>query len=404
MKSFAPCLIVVLTTGLSLAQTPATQPSDANTCCAVSGRAGIMLAAADAAGAPAAVGAASTQPGHKAKLDTTHWPAKPWPSDMVWIPGGEFAMGTNEKNAWNGEKPAHQVRVDGFWMDTTEVTNAQYRKFVEATGYKTVAERPVDWEELKKQVPPGTPKPPEEMLKPGALVFFQRDHPVATNDVSQWWRWTTGADWLHPEGPGSSTADRANHPVVQIAWEDAVAYAKWAGKRLPTEAEWECAARGGLAQKRFAWGDEDITDEKPRCNIWQGQFPWKNTLADKYLCTSPAGTFEPNGYGLHDMMGNVWEWCSDQYRADAYARQLAASKGAVLINPTGPNNSWDPDETIPTTTKRVIRGGSFLCHKSYCESYRPSARRGQSTDTGMSHVGFRCVMTQAAWEKVRASP
>jgi formylglycine-generating enzyme required for sulfatase activity len=294
------------------------------------------------------------------------------PPGMVWIPGGEFLMGTDEKNAWNTEKPAHRVRLDGFWMDTTEVTNAQFRAFVTATNYKTIAERPVDWEELKKQVPPGTPKPADEMLQPGSMVFSPPDHPVSMGDPSQWWQWTIGANWQHPEGPASDLQGRDDHPVVQVSYEDAVAYAKWAGKRLPTEAEWEFAARGGLSQKRFVWGGEDIDDEHPRCNIWQGQFPWKNTLDDKFLRTSPAKTFAPNGYGLYDMAGNVWEWCSDLYRADEYARDVKAANGEAIVNPKGPNDSWDPDDSVPSNPKQVIRGGSFLCHKSYCESYRPA--------------------------------
>jgi sulfatase modifying factor 1 len=320
------------------------------------------------------------------------------PPGMVWIRGGEFTMGTSDPTAWNTEKPPHRVRVDGFWMDATEVTNAQFRAFVEATGYKTVAERPVDWNELRKQVPPGTPKPPDEQLQPGALVFTPPDHSVPLNDVSGWWTWTTGADWRHPEGPGSTIASREDHPVVHVAWEDAVAYAVWAGKRLPTEAEWEYAARGGLDGKRFIWGDEETTDANPRCNIWQGEFPWKNTLKDRFARTAPVKSFAPNGYGLFDMAGNVWEWCSDQFRADDYSRLVARQHGEPVVNPTGPADSWDPNEAIESTPKRVIRGGSYLCHKSYCESYRPSARRGLTPDTGMAHVGFRCVMTPEAWK------
>ncbi len=313
---------------------------------------------------------------------------------MRWIPDGEFVMGTNDESAWNTEKPAHRIRVTGFWIDETEVTNAQFSAFVKATGYKTLAERPVDWEELKKQAPPGTPKPAPEMLLPGSLVFTPPDHAVPADDMRGWWTWTTGASWRHPEGPKSSIEGRENHPVVHVAWDDAAAYAKWAGNQLPTEAEWEYAARGGLVDKRFPWGAEEPTDRDPRCNIWQGEFPWKNTLKDKYMRTAPVKSFAPNGYGLYDMAGNVWEWCSDNYRADEYERVLTESKGAVLVNPAGPRDSWDPDDAIDSTTKRVIRGGSFLCHKSYCESYRSSARRGQTPDTSMSHLGFRCVKSK----------
>jgi formylglycine-generating enzyme required for sulfatase activity len=276
-------------------------------------------------------------------------------------------------------------------MDATEVTNAQYREFVKATGYKTVAERPLDWEELKKQVPPGTPKPADDVLQPGSVVFMPPDQPVALNNVQNWWQWTVGANWQHPEGPNSNLDGRDQHPVVHIAFEDAVAYAKWADKRLPTEAEWEFAARGGLERKRFTWGDQPYDDEKPLCNIWQGEFPWKNTLTDKYLRTAPVKTFPPNGYGLYEMAGNVWEWCSDFYRADAYVRRTVQSKGEVIENPKGPNDSWDPNDAVESNPKHVIRGGSFLCHVTYCESYRPSARRGEAPDTGMSHLGFRCV-------------
>jgi formylglycine-generating enzyme required for sulfatase activity len=310
---------------------------------------------------------------------------------MVWIPGGEFLMGTNEADVWNTEKPAHLVRVKGFWMDATEVTNAQFAQFVEATNYKTIAERPVDWEQLKKQVPPGTPKPPDDVLQPGAMVFTPPNRQVNINDPGGWWTWTIGADWKHPLGPGSKIEGIANHPVVMIAYEDALAYAKWAGKRLPTEAEWEFAARGGLPQKRFMWGDENVDNGAPRCNIWQGEFPWKNLATDGYARTAPVKSYAPNGYGVYDMGGNVWEWCTDLYRADEYTRALTAAKGGVLVNPVGPSDSWDPQDPVPTNPKHVIRGGSFLCHKSYCESYRPSARRGETPDTGMSHLGFRCV-------------
>ncbi len=324
-----------------------------------------------------------------------HASASAQPPGMVWVPGGSFTMGTEGDQARASERPAHRVRVDGFWMDATEVTNAQFAEFVKATGYVTVAERPADWEELKKQVPPGTPKPPPEMLAPGSLVFTPPNQAVPLEQHAAWWRWTHGADWRHPEGPESSIATRQNHPVVQIAWDDAVAYAEWAGKRLPTEAEWEFAARGGLEGKRFPWGDDKPTSKQSRANIWHGEFPHRNTKDDGFYRTAPVKTFEPNGYGLHDMAGNVWEWCSDWYRADLYAirvRQLGA--GGVAENPAGPDQPWDPRE--PRAPSRVTRGGSFLCHISYCESYRPGARRGTAADTGTSHIGFRCAMTKKA--------
>lgn len=308
------------------------------------------------------------------------------PPGMVWIPGGEFVMGTDGAEAPGTEQPAHRVYVDGFWMDEHEVTNAQFAEFVEATGYVTTAEKPPDWEELKKSLPPGTPKPPEEKLVPGSLVFTPPTEPVPTDNPERWWTWTPGACWKHPEGPGSNLQGRENHPVVHVSWFDAVAYARWAGKRLPTEAEWEFAARGGLSGKRFTWGNDPPTDTQPKANIWQGTFPHLNTKADGWERTAPVKSFPPNGYGLYDMAGNVWEWCADWYRADEYARRAGVQE---IRNPQGPSNSWSPRE--PYAALRVTRGGSFLCHVSYCESYRPAARRGTAQDTGLSHVGFRCV-------------
>ena len=310
------------------------------------------------------------------------------PPGMVWIPGGEFTMGTDADLGWPDEKPAHRVRVDGFWMDQTEVTNAQFRSFVEATGYVTTAEQPPALEEIMKQVPPGTPPPPPEKLVPGSLVFQPTKGPVDTRNFSLWWHWTTGANWRHPEGPESNIEGLETHPVVQVSWDDAAAYAKWAGKRLPTEAEWEFAARGGLAGKNYVWGDEPFSDEKPQCNIWQGEFPYRNTSKDGYERTAPAKSFAPNGYGLYDMAGNVWEWCADWYDRELHKRR--AGKG-VVVNPTGPERTYDPAH--PFEPRRVQKGGSFLCNDSYCSRYRPSARHGCSPDTGMSHVGFRCVKT-----------
>ncbi len=310
------------------------------------------------------------------------------PPGMVWIPGGEFTMGTDWDKAWADEKPAHRVKVDGFWMDETEVTNAQFRKFVEATHYVTTAEKPPDLKEILKQLPPGTPEPKEKPVA-GSLVFTPTDGPVSLKDFTQWWRWTPGADWSHPDGPKSDIKGKDDHPVVHVSWDDAVAYAKWADKRLPTEAEWEFAARGGLDGKKYAWGDEPFNKEKPQCNIWQGEFPYKNTALDGFERTAPAKSFEPNGYKLYDMAGNVWEWCSDWYQVDLYRKR--ADKG-LTVNPKGPEKSFDPRQ--PYTPQRVQKGGSFLCDDSYCSRYRPSARHGCSPDTGMSHVGFRCAMTK----------
>jgi formylglycine-generating enzyme required for sulfatase activity len=312
------------------------------------------------------------------------------PPGMVWVPGGEFTMGTDSDLGWPDEKPAHRVKVDGFFMDQTEVTNAQFRRFVEATGYVTTAEKPVDTEAILRQLPPGTPPPPRENLAPGSLVFTPTAGPVKLNDFSQWWKWTPGACWKHPEGTGSNIDGKDDHPVVHVSWDDAVAYAKWAGKRLPTEAEWEFAARGGLAGKPYVWGDERPgTGGKWQCNIWQGEFPHRNTALDGFERTAPVGSYPPNGYGLFDMAGNVWEWCADWYDRDLYRKR--AGRG-VAVNPAGPDRSSNPAR--PFTPERVQRGGSFLCSDAYCTRYRPSARHGCSPDTGMSHVGFRCVQSR----------
>lgn len=311
------------------------------------------------------------------------------PAGMVWIPGTEYHMGTDSDLGWPDERPAHRVRVDGFWMDETEVTNDQFAEFVAATGYVTTAERAPTAEEILAQSPPGTPAPPPEMLVPGSLVFVPPDSPVDLRDYSQWWQWTPGASWRHPEGPGSDLKDRGTHPVTQVSWDDAAAYAKWAGKRLPTEAEWELAARGGLAGKPYVWGDEPPGSAGQwQANIWQGEFPHRNTAEDGYARTAPVRSFEPNGYGLYDMAGNVWEWCNDWYDRELYARRGGEQ---CTINPTGPSASYDPNQ--PYQPQRAQRGGSFLCNDSYCSRYRPSARHGGSPDTGMSHVGFRCVQS-----------
>jgi len=308
---------------------------------------------------------------------------------MVWIPGGRYEMGTESIYGWPEEKPAHAVQVDGFWMDTTEVTNAQFQEFVQATGYVTTAEKVPTLEEIMAQVPPGTPPPDPGLLVAGSVVFVAPDHQVDLNDYSQWWQWTPGANWKHPEGPESHLQGRENHPVVHVSWDDATAYARWAGKRLPSEAEWECAARGGLASQDFVWGDELPNDEFLPANLWQGEFPTQNSARDGYLRTSPVKSYAVNKYGLYDMAGNVWEWCADWYGREIHQSMCGQE---VCINPRGPVRTSDP--TQPHATLRVQKGGSFLCHESYCMRYRPSARQGCSPDTGMSHVGFRCVKSK----------
>ncbi len=304
---------------------------------------------------------------------------------MVYIPGGSFMMGGDNSQASADEYPKHQVKIDPFWMDETEVTNAQFQRFVEATGYITTAGRKPDWEELKKTVPPGTPKPPDSLLVAASLVFQQTNGPVDLNNYNEWWAWVPGADWKHPEGPGSSIKGRENFPVVHVSWYDAMAYCKWAGKRLPTEAEWEFAARGGLQNNIYPWGNEHVNAGRPKTNSWEGKFPYDNEKKDGYITAAPVKSFAPNGYGLYDMAGNVWEWCSDWYEADYYKTVANTTN----INPKGPAKSFDPDD--PYTPKRSLRGGSFLCNDSYCSGYRVARRMKSSPDTGLEHTGFRCV-------------
>jgi formylglycine-generating enzyme required for sulfatase activity len=323
--------------------------------------------------------AVASQPGIVSAADST---AK---DGMVWIPGGEFVMGASDKEGREDEYPRHTVRVKGFWMDITEVTNEQFSKFVQATGYLTTAERKPDWEELKKQVPPGTPKPHDSVLVAASLVFQAAAGPIPLDDASQWWKWVKGANWKHPQGPGSTIKGKEKLPVVHISWDDANAYAKWAGKRLPSEAEWEFAARGGLLGKPYTWGDEPVSQGKQKANIWQGRFPDDNKVLDGFRGPAPVKSFVPNSYGLFDMAGNVWEWCADWYDAGYYE----TVQNKINANPSGPLHSNDPQE--PGVPKRVVRGGSFLCHDSYCASYRVSARMKTSPDTGLEHTGFRCV-------------
>ncbi len=304
-------------------------------------------------------------------------PAPERTREMVLIPGGTFWMGSDTGPA--DTRPQHRVKVDGFWMDQHEVTNEQFARFVESTGYVTTAER--------TPAPDDLPGIPADQLVPGSLVFT----PPGTKDASlhqplSWWQFVPGANWRHPEGPGSGIDDRAKHPVVHVSWDDAAAYCKWAGKRLPTEAEWEYAARGGLDRKEYVWGGEQEPQGKHLANIWQGRFPEQNTKEDGFIAAAPVGSFQANGYGLYDMAGNVWEWCADWYRPDYYAHSPAT-------DPSGPDTSYDPDE--PGAKKRVERGGSFLCTDQYCGSFRPARRMKTSPDTSLCHTGFRCAISAA---------
>jgi formylglycine-generating enzyme len=287
---------------------------------------------------------------------------------MVRIPAGRFAMGSED--FYPEERPVHEVDVDGFWIDERPVTVREFRRFVKETGYVTVAERPLDPE----QYPDAEPA----LLVPGSLVFHPTRGPVDLRDYRNWWRYVPGACWHRPEGPGSDTYTRAGHPVTHVAHEDAAAYAEWAGKALPTEAEWERAARGGLDGAVYAWGDDPLTDGKPMANTWQGDFPWRNTLDDGYAGTSPVASFPPNGYGLYDACGNVWEWTVDWFTSDH-------------DEPT-PSPCCGPPRSDGEIPRRVIKGGSHLCAPSYCLRYRPAARQGEAIDTSTSHIGFRCVV------------
>ena len=326
----------------------------------------------------------ATAVGHEPTVEESRKPPGPAPQNMVWVPGGEFSMGMNDPrrelcggpDPMRDAQPVHRVRVDGFWMDRTEVTNEQFAAFVEATGHVTVAERAPSPEEA-----PGVPA---EALMPGSLVFSPPPSGPARHALD-WWRFVPGANWRQPEGPGSNLAGRERHPVVHIAYDDAAAYARWAGKRLPTEAEWEFAARGGRTGELYPWGNELQPGGEWAANIFQGRFPTRNDALDGYRASAPAGSYPANGYGLHDMSGNVWEWCADWYRPDTYAGRDQAA------NPTGPARaqSFDPQE--PGLPKRVQRGGSFLCTDQYCTRYMVGSRGKGDVNTSSNHVGFRCV-------------
>ena len=310
----------------------------------------------------------------------------PAPEGMVWISGGEFSMGSDatdeslchQPGVTRDSQPVHRVYVDGFWMDKTEVTNEQFEKFVKATGYKTIAEIVPTREQF--------PSAPPENLVAGSTVFTPTPAPVKLDDMFQWWSYVKGADWRHPEGPQSDLKGREKYPVVQVAYPDAAAYAKWAGKRLPTEAEWEFAARGGLAGKTYAWEGDLKPGGKWMANIYEGKFPVKDTGEDGFAGLAPVAQFPANGYGLHDMAGNAWEWVSDWYRPDTYARQKLT--GSLPRNPVGPAASYDPSQ--PNEKMRVHRGGSYLCSDQYCSRYMVGTRGKGEETTAANHLGFRC--------------
>ncbi|WP_425237634.1 formylglycine-generating enzyme family protein [Ulvibacterium sp.] len=313
------------------------------------------------------------------------------PEGMVWIPGGIFSKGAvpQDKTAMGHEKPAHKVAVDGFFMDITEVTNREFKEFVEETGYVTVAEREIDWEEMKKQLPEGTPKPHDSIMQPGSLTFKKAKSSVPNlYDFSQWWQWTIGANWKHPNGPGSSIKGMDNYPVVQVAYEDAVAYCEWAGRRLPTEAEWERAARGNKESTIYFWGD-DLSVLSQMANTWEGEFPVNNTLIDGFELRALVKSYPPNDFNLYDIAGNVWEWTSDWYNTNYYDE--VGSKGTILRNPKGADTPYN--ERDPYAREKVMKGGSFLCSESYCASYRISSRMATSLDSSLEHLGFRTVAT-----------
>ncbi|WP_422861595.1 formylglycine-generating enzyme family protein [Flagellimonas sp. W118] len=310
------------------------------------------------------------------------------PDGMVWVPGGIFKQGAVQQDAeaMQHEKPAHEVAVDGFFMDATPVTNAKFSEFVNETGYVTIAERVPDWEELKQQLPEGTPKPHDSILQPGSLIFRKTKTSLPNlYDFSQWWSWSIGASWKKPEGPNSSILGREDHPVVHISYEDALAFCKWANRRLPTEAEWEYAARGGEDGTTFFWGN-DVSELSKYSNTWEGEFPVENTKNDGFEGSSPVGMFPTNAFGLFDMAGNVWEWTGDWYNPNYYQELKTIG---IVRNPRGAKEPFNP--TNPYVREKVIRGGSFLCSDSYCASYRISARMASTMDSSMGHLGFRTV-------------
>lgn len=307
--------------------------------------------------------------------------------DMRFIPAGIFYLGAvaNDSLALEREYPRQTARVDSFYMDVHEVTNAQFAEFVQATNYVTVAEREINWEEMKKDLPPGTPKPADSLLVPGSLVFSE---PADIQNLHQlsWWKWVPGASWKHPEGPDSTIKGKENYPVVHIAYEDAKAYANWAGKRLPTEAEWTWAAKGGHPDHLYPWGNEHVSTNFNKANYWTGTFPFENTVQDGYYGPAPVQSFAPNDFGLYEMAGNVWEITADKYNEN-YLKQIDQK---IINNPQGATLCYDSSN--PYQKVRVMKGGSFLCNDSYCASYRISAKMAFPEDSGTNHIGFRCVI------------
>jgi formylglycine-generating enzyme required for sulfatase activity len=354
---------------------------------------GLTIYALRSSPAPAPTPSASAPaPAFQPTIENSARPSAPAPKEMVWIPGGEFSMGAQDPadmndavgmQATTDSRPIHRAYVDGFWMDKTEVTNEQFAAFVKATRYVTIAERTPRAEDF-----PGVP--PEKLVA-GSVLFSPPDHAVPLDNSFRWWSYVKGVNWRHPLGPQSSLAGREQFPVVHVAYEDEVAYATWAGKRLPTEAEWEFAARGGLTGQIYPWGNAFRKDGQWMANSHQGHFPDRDSGADRFTGVAPVAQFPPNGYGLYDVGGNVWEWVSDFYRPDSYA-QLAAS-GSVARNPRGPDSSFDPGE--PGVPKRVHRGGSFLCTDEYCSRYMVGTRGKGDVSTGTNHLGFRCVSSPA---------
>lgn len=313
------------------------------------------------------------------------------PEGMIWVGKKTFLMGAkeNDKFAMMREKPAHKVTVDGFYIDEHEVTNAQFQKFVAATNYITVAERKIDWETLKKDLPEGTPKPADSILQPGSLIFNKNaNNIVSMNNYIQWWEWKIGANWKQPEGPGSSIEGKENYPVVHVGLEDALAYCKWANRRLPTEAEWESAAQGQFEDNIFVWGNT-YEDLNKNANTWQGDFPTRNLSEDGFEYISPIKSYPPNNIGLYDMAGNVWEMTTDLFNINYYQ---TLDPNTIYENPTGATTSYSPSN--PYQSEITIKGGSFLCHDSYCASFRISAKMGMEPNSSSDHIGFRTVVTK----------